>query len=156
MALYDLIGQRLGVPVYALLGLNPARTPRTSFTIAHRQSRRDGRARRSRRARVPILKIKLGTEHDLEIVRAIRGVTDATLRVDANAAWTPKQALRTIEALAAYDVEFVEQPVAQARPGGVALRARALAAADLSPTRAASRWPTSPGWRGGWMASTSS
>lgn len=113
MALYDLLGQRLGVPVYALLGLNSARTPRTSFTIAI-ASPEEMAARAAAAARTyPVLKIKLGTDHDLEIVRAIRAATDATLRVDANAAWTPKQALRTIEALAEQDVEFVEQPVAK-------------------------------------------
>ncbi|HKV85668.1 MAG TPA: enolase C-terminal domain-like protein, partial [Ktedonobacterales bacterium] len=58
------------------------------------------------------LKVKLGTEADLDIVRAIRDVTSATLRVDANAAWTPKQAIRIITRLEPYDIEFVEQPVA--------------------------------------------
>ena len=110
MALYDLMGQRLGVPLYQLLGLNPARTPLTSFTIGL-----DTPAAMARKAReavqFPVLKIKLGTANDLEIVQAIREVTDARLRVDANAAWTPKQAIKTINALEPYDIEFVEQPV---------------------------------------------
>ena len=111
MALYDLMGQRLGVPLYQLLGLNPARAPRTSFTIAIDTPA--VMAERAAQARqYPILKIKLGTADDLESVRAIREVTDATLRVDANAAWTPKQAISMITALAPYDIEFVEQPVA--------------------------------------------
>ena len=110
MALYDLMGQRLGVPLYQLLGLNPARTPLTSFTIGL-----DTPAEMARKAheaaQYPVLKIKLGTENDLDIVRAIRDVTDAPLRVDANAAWTPKQAIRTINALEPFAIEFVEQPV---------------------------------------------
>jgi L-alanine-DL-glutamate epimerase-like enolase superfamily enzyme len=111
MALYDLMGKRLGVPIYQLLGLNPERTPCTSFTIAIAEPVE--MARRAAEAReFPILKIKLGTEADLDIVRAIRDVTDATIRVDANAAWTPKQAIRIIARLEAYGVEFVEQPVA--------------------------------------------
>jgi L-alanine-DL-glutamate epimerase-like enolase superfamily enzyme len=110
MALYDLMGQRLGVPLYQLLGLNPEKTPRTSLTIGIDTP--EAMARRAHEARdFPILKIKLGTPNDLEIVRAIRDVTKATLRVDANAAWTPKEAVRTINALEPYDVEFVEQPV---------------------------------------------
>ena len=36
---------------------------------------------------------------------------DKTLRVDANAAWTPKHALAMIELLLDYGVEFVEQPL---------------------------------------------
>lgn len=121
LALHDLLGQRLGVPLYQLLGLNPARAAMTSFTIAI-----DTPAEMARRAlaaadEYPILKVKLGTPHDLEIVRAIREVTDATLRVDANAAWTPKQAIRTIAALAECDVEFVEQPVAAGDLDGLRL-----------------------------------
>ncbi|HEU5349384.1 MAG TPA: dipeptide epimerase, partial [Ktedonobacterales bacterium] len=111
MALYDLMGQRLGVPIYQLLGLNPARTPVTSFTIGL-----DTSAEMARKARLagefPVLKIKLGTPDDLEIIRAIRDATNVRLRVDANAAWTPKQAIKKINELEAFDIEFVEQPVA--------------------------------------------
>jgi len=111
MALYDLAGKRLGVPLYRLLGLNPARTPVTSFTLGI-----DTPVEMARKAEAardhPILKIKVGTPYDVEIVRAIRDVTDATLRVDANAAWTAKRAIATINALAPYGIEFVEQPVA--------------------------------------------
>src|SRR5512143_1013503 len=32
-ALHDLVGKKLGVPVYQLWGLNPAQTPRSTFTI---------------------------------------------------------------------------------------------------------------------------
>jgi L-alanine-DL-glutamate epimerase-like enolase superfamily enzyme len=59
----------------------------------------------------PILKIKVGTKHDLEIIRAIRDVTNAVIRVDANAGWTPKEAIKNIQALLPYNIEFVEQPI---------------------------------------------
>jgi L-alanine-DL-glutamate epimerase-like enolase superfamily enzyme len=59
-----------------------------------------------------VLKVKLGTDRDRRIVEAIRAVApDATLRVDANEAWTPTEAVEKCETLADYDVEFVEQPV---------------------------------------------
>jgi L-Ala-D/L-Glu epimerase len=110
MAMYDLAGKSLGVPVYRLLGLNPASTPASSFTISIDTPK--VMAERAASAQYPILKIKLGTGNDLEIVRAIRDATSATLRVDANAAWSPKEAIHTIEALEPYDIELVEQPVA--------------------------------------------
>ncbi len=111
MALYDLMGKRLGAPVYQLLGLNPERTPVTSFTIGIDEPAEMARKAAEAAKIYPVLKIKVGTDHDLDIVRAIRAATDATLRVDANAAWTPKQAIRVIRELEPYNIEFVEQPL---------------------------------------------
>lgn len=113
MALYDLAGKRLGVPVYKLLGLNPERTPLTSYTIGiDTPDEMARKAHEATEAGYPILKIKVGTPDDVAIVQAIREVSDATLRVDANAAWTAKEAIHTINELAPYNLEFVEQPVA--------------------------------------------
>lgn len=113
MALYDLTGKILGVPVYKLLGLNAARTPYTSFTIGIDSPAQMAKKVQAAQAahEYPILKIKVGTGHDVEILKAIRDVSSATIRVDANTAWTPKEAIRTINALAPYNIEFVEQPV---------------------------------------------
>jgi L-alanine-DL-glutamate epimerase-like enolase superfamily enzyme len=120
MALYDLMGQRLGVPVYSLFGLSAARAPYTSYTISI-DSPAEMASRAMQAREYPILKVKLGTRHDLEIVQAIRDVTDAALRVDANAAWTAKEAIATINALAPYNVELVEQPVARGDLKGLRL-----------------------------------
>ena len=110
MALYDLMGKVLGVPLYKLLGLNPKHTPHTSFTIGI-----DTPVEMAKKALIakdyPILKIKVGTKHDLDIIKAIRDVTNAVIRVDANTGWTPKEAIKTINALAPYNIEFVEQPI---------------------------------------------
>jgi L-alanine-DL-glutamate epimerase-like enolase superfamily enzyme len=111
MALYDLVGKLTGQPVYRLLGLNPERTPVSSFTIGIDTPER--MADKAKEAKdFPILKVKVGTDQDLEIIRAIRDVTSATLYVDANTAWTPREAIRKITELAEYGIEFVEQPVA--------------------------------------------
>jgi L-alanine-DL-glutamate epimerase-like enolase superfamily enzyme len=112
-ALHDLAGKRLGVPLYRLLGLDPAKAPRSSFTIAITATAAELEERMKEAAPYPVLKIKLGTDRDAEIVRAVRGAApNKTLRVDANAAWTSKHALRMIDVLVEYGVEFVEQPVA--------------------------------------------
>src|SRR6266705_2468623 len=60
----------------------------------------------------PIFKVKVGTKHDLDNLKAIREVSSATIRVDANTAWTPKEAIKMINALTHYNIEFVEQPIA--------------------------------------------
>jgi L-alanine-DL-glutamate epimerase-like enolase superfamily enzyme len=111
-ALHDLAGKRLGIPLYRLWGLDPAKAPRSSFTIAIAATPAELEQRLKDAAGYPILKIKLGTDRDADIVRAVRrAAPDKTLRVDANAAWTPKHALRMIDVLLEHSVELVEQPV---------------------------------------------
>ena len=111
-ALHDLAGKRLGVPLYRLWGLDPSCAPRSSFTIAIAATAEELMRRVEDAAEYPVLKVKLGTDRDEEIIRAVRrAAPDKTLRVDANAAWTAKRALRMVDLLAALGVEFVEQPV---------------------------------------------
>src|SRR5439155_27250900 len=60
----------------------------------------------------PILKVKLGTDRDEEIIQTVRAAApDKIIRVDANAAWSPEHALRMIDLLISLGVETVEQPV---------------------------------------------
>lgn len=121
MALYDLLGQRLGVPVHRLWGLSAADAPETSYTISIDTPARMAERAREAAVTFSILKIKLGTPNDLEMVRAIRDATDATLRVDANAAWSAKEAIAKITALAPFGIELVEQPVAREDLDGLRL-----------------------------------
>jgi L-alanine-DL-glutamate epimerase-like enolase superfamily enzyme len=111
MAAYDLLGKRLGAPVYELLGLNPNDAPPTSFTIGI--DKPDVMARKAvEAAQYPILKVKVGTFRDRENLTAIRSRRpDAIIRVDANTAWRPKEAVRRIAELEEFDLELVEQPV---------------------------------------------
>jgi L-alanine-DL-glutamate epimerase-like enolase superfamily enzyme len=111
-ALHDMMGKRLGVPVYKLWGLDPAAAPPSSFTVGIAPDEATLRQRVQDAAQYPVLKIKLGTNWDERIVRVVRELApNKVLRVDANAAWTPKSALRIIPALQELGVEFVEQPL---------------------------------------------
>jgi L-alanine-DL-glutamate epimerase-like enolase superfamily enzyme len=111
-ALHDLAGKRLGVPVYKLWGLNPANAPLSSFTIAIAANDDELRRRIEQASSYPVLKIKLGTDHDEHIIRTVREAAPTkVLRVDANAAWTPKRALRMVDVLVECGVEYVEQPL---------------------------------------------
>lgn len=109
MALHDLWGKRLGQPLYRLLGLSPDKMPPTSFTIAMDDPA--VMAERARQSGWPVLKIKLGSQNDEAIIAAIRRVTPARLRVDANAGWSRAQAAELIPRLAQYDLELIEQPL---------------------------------------------
>lgn len=116
-ALHDLAAKRLGVPLYRLLGLDPARAPQSSFTIGIAPDDDALDARVAEAAAYPILKVKLGSSEgaarDAAIIRRVRALAPhKVLRVDANAAWSPKQAVRLSAVCDEVGVEFVEQPVA--------------------------------------------
>lgn len=117
MALYDLWGQKLGSPLWKLLG-GFRNTLETDLTISAGSP--ETMAEDSRRAveeGYRILKVKVGRDSagDLERLCRIReAVPPGTrLRVDANQGWTPKEAVRMIRAMEdrGLDVELVEQPV---------------------------------------------
>ena len=112
-ALHDLAAKRLGAPLYRVLGLDPASAPPSSFTIPITTDDDALRRALDDAAPYPILKVKLGGPRDADTIAGVRAsAPDKMLRVDANAAWTPKHALHMIDVLLDYDVEFVEQPVA--------------------------------------------
>lgn len=111
-ALHDLAGKRLGIPLWKLWGLDPAQAPSSSFTIAIAPDDAELVCRVEEAAEYPILKVKLGTDRDADIVRTVRrAAPDKVLRVDANAAWTAKHALSMMPLLVDHGVEFVEQPL---------------------------------------------
>ena len=121
IAVHDLASKRLGVPLYRLWGLDAAAAPATSFTIGlgSREHVREKTAA-AVDAGYPILKVKLGTDRDRELIEAVReAAPDARVRVDANEAWTPREAVAKSEWLADRDVEFIEQPVAASDPEGL-------------------------------------
>lgn len=110
MALHDALGKRLGQPLYRLLGLDPQRAPLTSYTISMDEP--EVMAQRALESGMPVLKIKMGGPQDEKVLQAIRSVTDARIRVDANAGWSRETAAALIPRLVQYDIEFVEQPLA--------------------------------------------
>ncbi len=108
IALHDLAGKILGIPVYELLELSPA-IPPTDFTIGIDEPAIV--AERAVRARTfPALKIKLGGPQDLATLRAVRAVFDGPIRVDANTGWTRADAERLLPEVADLGVELIEQP----------------------------------------------
>jgi L-alanine-DL-glutamate epimerase-like enolase superfamily enzyme len=109
-ALHDLAGKRLGVPLWKLWGLDPAKAPRSTFTIGLDTPERM-RMKVEEAAEYPILKVKLGTERDGEILDTLRAATDRELRVDANCGWSVKQAIRMLPVLEEYGVTVLEQPL---------------------------------------------
>jgi len=115
IALYDLIGKDLDRPLYRLLGLDPARTPQTSFTIGIAPI--DEMVEKVRTVGPhPIIKVKLGSGLEIETIAAIRDVYTGTIRIDANEGWTPERSVMLLGELARYDIEFCEQPIPAGTP----------------------------------------
>lgn len=111
-ALHDLYAKQLGIPLHQLWGLDASTTPVSSYTIAIADEA-GLRLRVQAAAQYPILKVKLGTDRDEDIIRTVRDAAPhKILRVDANAAWTPKHAVRMAAMLHELGVGMLEQPVA--------------------------------------------
>ncbi len=111
IAILDWVGRKLNVPLYRLFGLDASKTPVTTFSIGIdtpeviKQKVREAKD-------FPVLKIKVGTKDDAQILGAVREATDRPLRVDANEGWHDKeQALEKIRWLQRMGVELIEQPL---------------------------------------------
>jgi L-Ala-D/L-Glu epimerase len=111
MALYDWIGKKLQIPLYRLLQA-PGRTgPRTTYTFGIDKPE-IMKEKVEEAAPYPLLKIKLGTDYDKEIIEAIRELTNKPILVDANEGWkTTDQALDMIRFLEKCNVFVIEQPM---------------------------------------------
>jgi L-Ala-D/L-Glu epimerase / N-acetyl-D-glutamate racemase len=122
-ALHDLQGKLVELPVWRLLGLDREGPP-TSWTIWLGDP--DDMARRAARAvDFTRLKLKLGGGDglDVERVRAVRDVTQASLQVDVNEAWTFDEAAEALPRLGALGVAYCEQPLPAGDPDGARLKA---------------------------------
>ncbi|NDP20864.1 MAG: dipeptide epimerase [Paludibacter sp.] len=112
IALHDLLGKILQQPLYKLWGLNPQKTPNTSFTIGIDTPEVVIEKVKETQNEFKILKVKLGKNSDKEMINAIRSVSDVPLCVDVNQGWSDKyQALDMINWLHEKNVVFVEQPM---------------------------------------------
>jgi len=111
IALHDWVGKKLGFAWYQVWGLDPAKTPVTTFTIGI--DKPEVVRQKTKEADIyKVLKVKLGKDNDKEMIETIREVTDKPIRADANQGWKDKTyALKMIEWLATKNVEFIEQPM---------------------------------------------
>ena len=114
-ALYDLLGKRAGLPLYALLG-GTRRRIRTDFTISITPPPEIAfKALAVKERGFRSIKLKLGTNRrdDEARVRLVReAVGDGiSLSVDANQGWSAATAVSVLNEIDRYGVEHCEQPV---------------------------------------------
>lgn len=111
MALYDWIGKKLGVPLYELWNAPSNSGPQTCFTVGIDKTE-NLPARVAEADAYPVLKIKLGTDRDREIITTIRSVTDKPIWIDANEGWKDLETAKNhIRFLADQNVHMIEQPM---------------------------------------------
>ena len=112
IALHDLVGKIIGAPWHRMLGLNPEKTPNTTYTIGIDTDEMVKLKTREVAGQFKILKVKLGTPRDREMIRAIREVSDLPIAVDVNQGWkNKKKALDEIFWLKEQGIVMVEQPM---------------------------------------------
>lgn len=110
IAVHDLWGKRRGQPVWQLWGLEIHDCPLSDYTLGIDTI--DTMVAKLREfPDWPCYKVKLGTAHDVDIVRALRRETAVPLRVDANCGWKVEEAIANVPQLQALGVELIEQPL---------------------------------------------
>lgn len=117
MALWDLYGQLYNIPVYKLLGGSKDKIV-TDITISVNSPEEMARdAITAINRGYDTLKVKVGVNPKLDVERLseIRNAIGARakLRIDANQAWKPQEAVRILNQMQeqGLDIELVEQPV---------------------------------------------
>jgi L-alanine-DL-glutamate epimerase-like enolase superfamily enzyme len=129
-ALWDILGRVAGMPLHRLWG--GAWRDRSAFYADlvpgdPEEMAADARSSVEQGFRTLYLKVGFAPDVDESRVRAVReAVGDGPrIRIDANAAWSPALAVRLLERLADYTIEYVEQPLPPGDPAELArLRAR--------------------------------
>src|SRR3989454_7442139 len=125
MALWDLKGRALGVPVHSLLGgrVKDAITLNAWIgAVAPEQAAREGCAWCERGFRTAKIKISGATDEGVERVAAVRAAvgTRMALRVDFNESLTVDEAITFIPRLEPHALTLVEQPIPRHDLAGLA------------------------------------
>ena len=117
MALWDLYGQKYGIPVYKLMG-GARKNIVTDITISVNDPEtmvRDSLIALERGYDCLKMKVGINPEMDVARLKAVRQAVgnDVTIRIDANQAWNAKQAVKILNAMQeqGLQIELVEQPV---------------------------------------------
>ncbi len=105
----DLYGKLLGKPLWQIWNFDIQNIPQTTYTIGIDTI--EVMKEKLLEKPWPLYKIKLGTVHDIEILKALREVTNSPFRIDANTGWTAEQTIENSKILKELGVEFIEQPM---------------------------------------------
>ncbi len=108
---WDLFAQMRRQPLYKTLGLEWGNIPLTDYTIGIDTA--EMMAEKVKAHPWPVYKVKVGGTDDIDKIRAMRAVTDAPFRIDANEGWQFEDAKLLLPELKQLGVQLVEQPLAR-------------------------------------------
>jgi o-succinylbenzoate synthase len=116
MALYDIVAQNAGLPLYKYLGGQNNKTLVTDYTVSLGTAGKMAEdAAKYRQQGFPVIKVKLGesTHKDAERIHLIREAIgyEIPLRIDANQGWDIKTAIATLKELERYNIQHCEEPI---------------------------------------------
>jgi len=116
IALYDLMGKALGVPVYKLIGGMNREKIRATWHIAHWDPAEDtAEAEAGLERGFQVFKLKVGNpdySRDVACAKAVRkALGDNDLSMDANQGWNSAEATPRVQEMAAYHLTYFEQPI---------------------------------------------
>ena len=105
----DLYARKKGKKLYELWNYSTEKNPLTDYTIGIAPIEK--MVAKMKELPWPIYKIKLGTQEDIAIVKALREHSNAIFRIDANCGWGVDETINNSIALKKLGVEFLEQPL---------------------------------------------
>lgn len=116
MALYDIAAQNANLPLYKFLGGNNDKKIETDYTVSVGDAAKMAAdALKIKQQGYPVIKVKLGKggRQDVERIKAIRQAVgmDIPVRIDANQGWETEEAIETLNALQAYNIQHCEEPI---------------------------------------------
>jgi muconate cycloisomerase len=141
LALHDIKGKALGVPVYQLLGgLVRERIPLAHSLGWMELSEASSEAEAAVAEGIRTIKIKVGRDpaYDVDVVATVRRVVgeDVDIVVDANQGWPfPKHAIAVLRRMSEHRIRYAEQPVE-----GIARMAQVTRAVDVPIMADESAW----------------
>jgi L-alanine-DL-glutamate epimerase-like enolase superfamily enzyme len=131
LALWDLMGKAVGQPAWKLLGgtFNPKILCTYTLSIdTPEKMAEQASSRRNQGYKTLVVKIGHDPETDLQRLRLVREAVgdEVNLRLDANEAYWPEQAIGIIRRMEKYRPEFIEEPVKRWDLDGMARVARSV------------------------------
>ncbi|MEJ0103005.1 MAG: dipeptide epimerase [Bacteroidota bacterium] len=118
IALYDIASQQAGVPLYKFIGGDKNKTIITDYTVSIGDpGKMAADAVKIKKEGYPAIKIKLGKNGEMDVLR-IKAIREAVgdeipLRIDANQGWDIEEAIATLKALAQFNIQHCEEPIAR-------------------------------------------